>query len=148
MALAVGTEKARAELLIAPILLEVHGQLQQRFSLFSGIEFNVDVERGLWGVCDYLLSLSPIQLTIEAPAVAVVEAKNENIKQDINQCVADDRQRRPCGPDGILPHPGGADRRHPHGHGDRSRAAALAAGRWVRRVVKARMTVRDDGGRA
>src|SRR5947209_4534683 len=56
MALAIGTEKARSELLIMPILLEAHRQLDQQFSLFSGIEFNVDVERGLRGVCDYLLS--------------------------------------------------------------------------------------------
>jgi hypothetical protein len=89
VALAIGTEKARSELLITPILLEVHGQFQQRFSLFSGVEFNVDIERGLRGVCDYLLSLSPEQLTIEAPVVAVVEAKNENIKQGINQCIAE-----------------------------------------------------------
>jgi hypothetical protein len=35
------------------------------------------------------LSLSPEQLTIEAPVVVVVEAKNENMKQGINQCIAE-----------------------------------------------------------
>ena len=59
LALAIGTEKARSELLIMPILIETHRQLHYGFSLFSGIEFNVDSERGLRGVCDYLLSLSP-----------------------------------------------------------------------------------------
>lgn len=64
-------------------------QFQKRISLFSGIEFNVDIERGLRGVCDYLLSLSPLQLTIQAPVIAVVEAKNENIKAGLGQCVAE-----------------------------------------------------------
>jgi hypothetical protein len=34
------------------------------------------------------MSRSPEQLTIEAPVVAVVEAKNENIKAGIGQCFA------------------------------------------------------------
>jgi hypothetical protein len=89
LALAVGTEKARSELLITPVLVETHRQLHYGFSFFSGVEFNVDMARGLRGVCDYLLSLSPEQLTVEAPVVVVVEAKNENMKQGINQCIAE-----------------------------------------------------------
>ena len=89
LALAISTEKARSELLITPILLEVHRQLHYGFSLFSGVEFNVDNASGLRGTCDYLLSLSPEQLAVEAPVVVVVEAKNENIKQGINQCIAE-----------------------------------------------------------
>jgi hypothetical protein len=67
----------------------VDEERQDRISLFSGVEFNVDVEQGLRGVCDFLLSLSPLQLANEAPVVAIVEAKNENIKQDIVQCIAE-----------------------------------------------------------
>jgi hypothetical protein len=89
LALAIGTDKARSELLITPVLVEAHRQLHYGFSFFSGVEFNVDSERGLRGICDYLLSLSPEQLTIEAPVVVVVEAKNENMKQGINQCIAE-----------------------------------------------------------
>lgn len=36
--------------------------------------------QGLRGVCDFLLSVSPLQWALEAPVVAVVEAKNENMK--------------------------------------------------------------------
>jgi hypothetical protein len=89
LALAIGTEKARSELLIMPILVEVHQQLNASFSLFSGVEFTVDSTRGLGGTCDYLLSLSPEQWAIEAPVVVVVEAKNENIRQGLNQCIAE-----------------------------------------------------------
>lgn len=89
LALAISTEKARSEMIITPILIEVRRQLQRTVSLFSGIEFNVDPERGLVGVCDYLFSLSAEQLTLEAPVIAVVEAKNENIKVGISQCIAE-----------------------------------------------------------
>lgn len=89
LAVAISTEKARSELIIVPVLLEVRRQVQRRVSLFSGVEFTVDPSRGLNGVCDYLLSLSPEQLTIEAPVVAVVEAKNDNLKSGLGQCMAE-----------------------------------------------------------
>lgn len=89
LALAISTEKARSELIITPVLLEVRRQVKPPISLFSGVDFTVDVEQGLRGVCDYLLSRSPEQLTIEAPVVAVVEAKNENMKAGIGQCLAE-----------------------------------------------------------
>ncbi len=89
LALAISTEKARAELIITPVLLEVRRQVKPSVSLFSGVDFTVDAEQGLRGVCDYLLSRSPEQLTIEAPVVAVVEAKNENMKAGIGQCLAE-----------------------------------------------------------
>lgn len=83
------TEKARSEWIIAPLLLEVHSRLAGRISLFSGAEFNVDAEQGLIGVCDYLLSVSPQQLFISAPLVAIVEAKKEDIRAGIPECVAE-----------------------------------------------------------
>ena len=89
LALDISTEKARSEFIIAPILAEVRRQLDGRISLFSGVEFNVDIEQGLRGVCDFLFSLSPLQMAIEAPVVAIVEAKNENIKQGTVQCIAE-----------------------------------------------------------
>ena len=89
LALAMATEKARSELIIMPLLLEVYRQAQQGFSFFSGIEFNVDFDLGLRGTCDYLLSLSPERLTVEAPVVAIVEAKRDNISSGIGQCLAE-----------------------------------------------------------
>jgi hypothetical protein len=50
LALEINTEKARSELIIAPVLLEVRRQSQHRISLFSGVEFNVDLDKGLRGV--------------------------------------------------------------------------------------------------
>ncbi len=89
LAVAISTEKARSELIIVPVLLEVRRQVQRRVSLFSGVDFTVDPSRGLNGVCDYLFSLSPEQLTIEVPVVTVVEAKNDNLKSGLGQCMAE-----------------------------------------------------------
>src|SRR5438045_1349035 len=50
-ALAINTEKARSEMIIAPILMEVVRSSEHRISLFSGILFDVDRERGLNGTC-------------------------------------------------------------------------------------------------
>jgi hypothetical protein len=88
LALAISTEKARSEMIIAPVLIEVRRQCDRKISLFSGSDFFVDAEKGLRGACDFLLCRSPEQLVIEAPVVAVVEAKNESIKQGIGQCIA------------------------------------------------------------
>jgi hypothetical protein len=85
----ISTEKARSEFIIAPVLVEVRRQCQRRISLFSGVEFTVDSAQGPHGVCDFLLSLSPLQLTMQAPVVSVVEAKNENMKAGIAQCTAE-----------------------------------------------------------
>lgn len=86
---AIGTEKARSEFIIAPILAELTELTHHAVSLFSGVEFNVDEAQGLTGRCDFLLSASNVQYAIEAPVLAVVEAKNENINSGLGQCMAE-----------------------------------------------------------
>jgi len=88
-ALAMNTEKARSELIIAPILLELRRQLQDKISLFSGTEFNIAPELGLNGICDFLISKDPELLFIRSPVVALVEAPKENINSGLGQCVAE-----------------------------------------------------------
>jgi len=75
--------------LIAPILTEVRRQVNYQISLFSGTDFNVDLEKGLIGYCDFLLSASKEQFFISAPVITIVEAKNENIIGGLGQCVAE-----------------------------------------------------------
>lgn len=89
LALAINTEKARSEFIIAPVLVEIKRILNNAMSVFSGIEFNVDKEKGLGGYCDFMLSASSEQLMLSAPVVAVVEAKNENIIGGMGQCIAE-----------------------------------------------------------
>jgi hypothetical protein len=88
LAIAINTEKARSEMIITPVLLEVRRWAQGQISLFSGTEFNVDADKGLVGYCDYILSRSKEQLTINAPIILITEAKNENIKAELGQCIA------------------------------------------------------------
>ncbi len=88
-AIAVDTEKARSEVIINPVLLEVRRIFNSSISVFSGEEFNVDPSIGLNGVCDFLLCRSPEQLTVEAPAIVIVEAKKSNLKSGLGQCIAE-----------------------------------------------------------
>ncbi|MEQ9357109.1 hypothetical protein [Coleofasciculus chthonoplastes] len=89
LAVATGSEKARSELIISPVLVEVRRILNRQISLFSGEDFTVDESLGLNGRCDFLISRSPELLDIEAPAVVIVEAKQANLKSGIGQCVAE-----------------------------------------------------------
>ncbi|NEP44489.1 MAG: hypothetical protein F6K35_36855, partial [Okeania sp. SIO2H7] len=89
LAVAIGSEKARSELIVSPILVEVRKYLNKQISLFSGIDFNVDVELGLNGFCDFIISNSTQQFFIESPVIALVEAKNDNLKSGLAQCLAE-----------------------------------------------------------
>jgi hypothetical protein len=88
LATAIDTEKARSELIVAP-LLAMFKLEAKNLSLFSGIEFNVDQNAGLTGRCDFILSKSSEQYRLEAPVLLMVEAKNDNIKSGIAQCGAE-----------------------------------------------------------
>lgn len=89
LALEINTEKARSEMIVTPILIEVRRKCNRQISLFSGADFNIDKDRGLNGRCDFILSHSPKQLEVTAPVVTLVEAKNDNIKSGIPQCIAE-----------------------------------------------------------
>lgn len=89
LATAIGTEKARSELIVADVLVDLLQHFDHSISLFSGIDFNVDAEKGLTGVCDFLVSLSPEQFYLEAPIIVLVEAKNLDLKLGLGQCVAE-----------------------------------------------------------
>ncbi len=86
LALAINTEKARSEMIILPILLEIRHRANYQISLFSGTNFDVDVEKGLNGYCDFIISRSKEQLLINAPVLIIIKAKNENIKNGLGQC--------------------------------------------------------------
>jgi len=86
---AINTEKARSELIISPLLVELRKILKHKISLFSGIEFTVDKEKGLNGFCDFIISASHEQLLLVSPVITIVEAKNENIIAGLGQCIAE-----------------------------------------------------------
>jgi hypothetical protein len=88
-AVAVGSEKARSEGIINPVLLEMKRQLGGQVGVFSGEEFNVDIAADLNGYCDFLVSRSSEQLYIKAPVMMLVEAKKEDLKPALGQCLAE-----------------------------------------------------------
>ncbi|MCE2412833.1 hypothetical protein J4G07_02415 [Candidatus Poribacteria bacterium] len=89
LAAAIGTEKARSELIVADVLVELREKFNDRISFFSGVDFSVDLESGLVDTCDFLVSLSPGQLFLEAPIIVLVETKKDDPKLGLGQCVAE-----------------------------------------------------------
>ncbi len=106
LGMSVPTEKGRSELLVAPLLAEVWRPSGRRISFYSGVELNVDEGRGLTGVCDFLLGKSPQLFYVEAPVLAVVEAKRDSIAERLGQCAAEmigvqrfnQKANKPCDP--------------------------------------------------
>ena len=84
----IGTEKARSDFIIAAVLLELSWLLKDRYTVFSGIEFNVDAANGLNGYCDFLIARSPLMYDLRAPVVAVAEAKKDDVLTGLGKCVA------------------------------------------------------------
>jgi hypothetical protein len=83
-----GNEKVRSELIVAPLLFEFRELLDRQIGLFSGTDFSVDVESGLSGACDFLLTRSKSELIIEAPAVVVIQAEKGDFNASWGQCAA------------------------------------------------------------
>jgi len=86
LALSSSSEKARSEFIIAPLLLELEKRNVGKFSVFSGERLDIDEE--LRGECDFMLSKGPISPAIQVPIFSLVEAKKNDIKEGLGQCVA------------------------------------------------------------
>ena len=89
LAFAMGTEKAKSELIVSAVLVELWEHFNRSISFFSGVDFNVDAESGLTGVCDFVVSLSPSQFHLESTIILLVEAKRDNLTAGLGQCVAE-----------------------------------------------------------
>lgn len=88
IAFEINTEKARSEFVIAPILLEARRLTDGAFGIFSGVEFNVDVDKKLVGVVDFLLTRPAHLLIISTLVIVVTEVKNDNVQNAYGQCIA------------------------------------------------------------
>ncbi len=85
-----GSEKARSEFLIAPVLQAFQRKNADKLSIFSGYELNVDKSLSLNGFCDFILSSSANSFFLNAPIFCVVEAKKmEPQVNDLAQCGAE-----------------------------------------------------------
>ena len=87
-ALLVNSEYARGHLLSTPVLLEAKRLTGGRLAVLPGVTFDVDRAAGLTGFCDYLLTTDPTALYLQAPILAAVEAKREDVLAGLGQCAA------------------------------------------------------------
>lgn len=81
-------EKAKSELIVTPILVEMWVQ-NQNFKPLSGLSLNVESSKGLKGICDFLVSANPNSVDLDLPIVCVYEAKDDNIEHWYGQCGAE-----------------------------------------------------------
>jgi hypothetical protein len=88
MQLALLSEKARSEFIVAPTLLAVRELSGDRVAILSGQRLDVDPARKLLGECDFILALSEPVPRLRAPVFTVVEAKKNDIEAGLGQCVA------------------------------------------------------------
>ena len=89
LGLALITEKARSELLVAPLMAEVWKRSDREIAVLSGVELNVDASVGLTGICDFVLCRSSILYYVTAPVLVAVEAKRDSIPDGLGQCAAE-----------------------------------------------------------
>jgi hypothetical protein len=92
LATTLGTEKARSEFIIAPLLFELRKSLSPHIGLFSGTDFTVAPNEGLNGICDFLITHSKKasnEILIKAPVVVVIEAKKGELNAGLGQCAAE-----------------------------------------------------------
>ena len=85
---AVFSEKARSEFIVAPVLLTCREILQEEISIYSGVRLDVDPERGLKGECDFILARQPTLPILQAPLLIILEAKKNDIEEGLGQCAA------------------------------------------------------------
>jgi hypothetical protein len=81
-------EKAKSELIVSPILLELVDRNSDFFTFYSGENLPADRARGLVGECDFFISRNTGSFTINMPIVAVIEAKRDNLEAGVDQCAA------------------------------------------------------------
>ena len=82
------SEKSRSERLVTPVLLELCERNNRSFSIYSGMNLDIDPALGLRGECDFIFSYSRIQDFITAPIFCIAEAKKQDLELGTLQCAA------------------------------------------------------------
>ncbi len=82
------TEKAKAELLITPIMRELKRK-NPSITFFSGFSLSIETEPDLNGNPDYILSAKPDIIEIQAPIFCLFESKNKAPDEGFAQCAAE-----------------------------------------------------------
>jgi hypothetical protein len=86
--LALISEKARSEFIVAPLLLASREISQGAVAIYSGMRLDVLPEQGLAGECDFVLTATPPVPVLHTPIVTVLEAKKNDVEGGLGQCAA------------------------------------------------------------
>jgi len=86
--LPIRSKKAKSELIIMPILIELMKRNEQFFTIYSGDTLTADKANGLSGECDFILAKNTGSFDINTPLITIVEAKKNNVEIGIPQCAA------------------------------------------------------------
>ncbi len=82
------SEKAKSELIVTPILIELRERNDNFFTFYSGESLDADREKGLIGECDFILTKDTGAFGIDLPILSLVEAKRNDMELGIIQCGA------------------------------------------------------------
>ncbi|HNI43499.1 MAG TPA: hypothetical protein PK230_02320 [Chitinophagales bacterium] len=82
------SEKSRSESIVFPILLELQRKYESKVAIYSGAIIDVDKKEGLNGECDFVLGTGEQSYFLQVPIFCVVEAKDNDMKLGLPQCVA------------------------------------------------------------
>lgn len=86
--LALVSEKARSEFIVAPILLASRELSHNAVAIYSGQRMDIQPEQGLAGECDFILAATPPVPLLHTPIVTIVEAKKNDVEGGLGQCAA------------------------------------------------------------
>jgi len=86
--LALGSEKARSEFIVAPVLSAVRELAKAKVHVYSGVRLDIDADRGLKGECDFILGRTTSIYVMQSPLLVVLEAKKNDIEEGLGQCAA------------------------------------------------------------
>jgi len=83
------SEIARREWYVSTVFRELIYQTDGKVCIYSGERFDVETSLGLSGEADYLIGLGKVQIPIQAPIIAVAEAKPDYLLSGLGQCIAE-----------------------------------------------------------
>lgn len=84
--LPVRSEKAKSELIVMPILIELRNRNEKYITIYSGDSLNIDDK--LKGECDFILAKDTGSFEMNTPILQIVEAKKNDVEIGIPQCAA------------------------------------------------------------
>lgn len=80
------SEKAKSEYIIAPIIREIKRNNPQ-ITVFSGYALNIQMQKGLNGTPDFMISAAPNIVELQRPIFCLFESKNKDPDEGFAQCI-------------------------------------------------------------